>query len=61
MKYYISDRETGTFICRVYNKAEAIYTIEAFEEEDRSFGEYTPDFYSVVNENHETVELEELG
>ena len=55
MKLYVSDRETGTFIDEVESVDEGLKLIEEYETTDREDGNYTPDFYDVVNEEHSSV------
>lgn len=54
-KYYVADRETGTFIVGVESIDEGIKSIEHNEDIDRACGIYESDFYEVVDENHHTV------
>lgn len=52
MKFYTSDRETGTFIEAFDTYQEALDEIKKYEQEDKQNGEYEEDFYSIVDENH---------
>lgn len=45
--YIIRDREAGNIIEAVDTYEEAIKTVEAYEEEDRNNGNYTPNFYEI--------------
>ncbi len=56
MKIYTADRETGTFIDECATIEEAKNIIAEYEASDRKDGIYEPDFYDVVNENHESME-----
>ena len=49
---YTADKETGTFIEKVENIDQGMELIQEYEEEDKSDGTYTPNFYDVVNDNH---------
>ena len=55
MKYYTADREAGNKIEAFDSIEEALKAIAAYEAEDERNGTYTPDFYDVVNEDHESV------
>lgn len=55
MKYYTADREAGNKIEAFDSIEEALKAIAAYEAEDMKDGTYTPDFYDVVNEDHEIV------
>lgn len=52
---YTAARETGDFLEEVNNLNEGLEFIKAYEEEDRRDGTYTPNFYDVVNEDHESL------
>lgn len=52
---YTADRETGTFIDEFYYLEDAKKAILEYEDEDRRNGEYTPDFYDIVNADHESI------
>lgn len=56
MKYYVACKETGDFICEVANVNEGLKLIKKYEAEDRKNGDYSEDFYDVVNEEHCSVE-----
>lgn len=49
-KYIIRDREAGNEITYFFNLTDAQRMLEAFEEEDKADGTYTPDFYEIVEE-----------
>lgn len=55
MKIYTADRETGTFIDEVTTIEEGLKLIASYEETDKINELYEPNFYDVVNENHESV------
>ena len=55
MKYYTADREAGNKIETFDTIEETLKAIAAYEAEDERDGTYTPDFYDVVNEEHESV------
>ena len=55
MNYWTADKETGTFIDAFDTIEEALEAIEKYEEEDRENGDYTEDFYDVVDDNHCSV------
>lgn len=49
MKYVLRDRETGNTDFDVFSDyKEALEELERFEEEDKENGDYTPDFYEIV-------------
>ena len=48
MKYIIRDRETGTFIDEFATYEEAQKELDRFEQIDKEEGNYTPDFYEIV-------------
>lgn len=47
-KYIIQDSETGTFIDQFNTYQEAQKELERYEEEDKKEGNFTPDFYEIV-------------
>ena len=49
---YTADRETGTFIQQISCIEEGKILIVQYEQEDMKNGEYEPDFYCIVDENH---------
>lgn len=55
MKYYTADKEAGNKIEAFNTVEEALKAIAAYEAEDEKNDTYTPDFYDVVNEDHESV------
>ena len=52
MKLYTADKETGTFIDCVKSIDQGLKMIGIYEWEDKITGNYTPDFYDIVDENH---------
>lgn len=52
MKIYTADKETGTFIEECTSVEEAIEKIAEYEVADDRNGEWVPDFYDVVDEDH---------
>ena len=60
MKIYTADKETGTFIEEFDSIKKAIDAIACYEVEDKKEGIFKPDFYDVVNENHESI-MEEIA
>lgn len=55
-KYWTAERETGEFIDGFNSIDEAAEEISRYEEDDRKEGTYTPDFYDIVNEDHDSVD-----
>lgn len=55
-KYYTADKETGTFIDEFDNYEDALSAISQYEEQDRADGNYTRDFYDIVDEDHCHIE-----
>ena len=49
--YMIRDFASGTEIETAYNYEEALEIVKAFEDEDKAEGNYTPDFYEIVEMN----------
>lgn len=49
---YTADKETGTFIDRVESVEQGLEMITVYEREDKANGDYTPNFYTIVDENH---------
>jgi hypothetical protein len=58
-KYIIKCRETGTVIEEESTLEEAMETLEDYEKTDKKEGNYTLDFYEIVEEI--TMEDEENG
>jgi hypothetical protein len=56
MKYITQDHEAGNRIDKFDTLEEAIEAVDRYVEEDKSEGNYTPDFYEVYNEDTEEVE-----
>lgn len=52
---YVSNKETGMFICKVSSIEEGINEINEFEAADKVEGIYVPDFYDVVDETNISV------
>ena len=52
---HVTNRETGDFICMVDSVEQGLKIIEAYENIDKRWGTYTPNFYDIVNLNHESV------
>lgn len=48
-------RENGDLIDQFESIAQAENMIESYEEDDKADGTYTPDFYDIVNEEHESI------
>ena len=55
MSYYVSDKETGTFIEEVKTIEEGKELIVKYEEADKAEGTYEEDFYDIVDEEHCSV------
>lgn len=56
-KYIIRDREAGNIIEQVSTRKEAETVLKKFEEEDKQDGNYTEDFYEIVEESPEISEI----
>ena len=54
-KYYVSDKETGTFIEEVKTIEDGKDLIQQYEESDKADGTYEEDFYDIVDEEHCSV------
>jgi len=54
-RYYVADKETGTFIESVLSIDEGKKKIKGFEMLDKMESNYTPDFYDIVDEHHCSV------
>jgi hypothetical protein len=52
---YTAVRETGDLIEKVNSITHGRELIEQYEEDDRRNGDYEPDFYDIVDENHFSV------
>ena len=52
MKIFTADRETGTIIDQFETIENAMKAINDYEEIDMKNGDYTPDFYDIVNEDN---------
>ena len=57
MKLYTACRETGDFIENVNSIQEGKDLIKKYEEIDRNEGDYEDNFYAIVNEKHEEVDV----
>lgn len=55
-KLYVADKETGTFIEEVASVEEGQELIRQYEEKDKAEGQYTEDFYNIVDEEHTTIQ-----
>lgn len=53
--YVIRDREAGNMIDTVSTREEAEALLQAYEDEDRRDGTYSPDFYEIVEREYYTV------
>lgn len=56
-KLYTADRETGTFIEECNSIEEAKELIAQYEEQDKINDVYEEDFYTIVDEEHCTIEV----
>lgn len=54
-KIYVAARCTGDFICEADSIQRAKKIIANYEELDKAFGDYTEDWYDIVDENHMTI------
>ncbi len=52
---HVANRETGNFICMVDSIEQGFKIINAYEQIDKRWGTYTPNFYDIVNLDHESV------
>ena len=52
MKLYVADKETGTFIDEVESIDEGLKLIDQYEAIDQQEGNYSPNFYDIVDEEH---------
>lgn len=57
MKLYTADKETGTFIEEVKTLEEGKKLIAEYERNDKIEGIYEENFYDVVNEEHESIDI----
>lgn len=55
MKFYVADKETGTFIEEVETIEAGLLKIKSFESDDKREGTFEADFYNVVDEEHCSV------
>lgn len=51
MKIFTADRKAANIIERFETIEDAMKAIREYEEEDKKNGDYTPDFYDIVNED----------
>lgn len=56
MKIFTADREAGNIIEQFETIEDAIKAIKAYEEKDKKNGDYTPDFYDIMDENNCSLE-----
>ncbi len=56
MKIFTADREAGNIIEQFETIEDAMKAIKAYEEEDKKNGDYTPEFYDIVDENNCSLE-----
>ena len=54
-EFWTADKETGSFIESYDSISDARKAIEGYEEQDKAEGIYTPNFYDVVNDEHDSV------
>ena len=55
-KLYVADRECGNIIDEVSTIEEGKELIEKYEAEDKANGNYTPNFYDIVDGDRCSVE-----
>ena len=55
MKIYTANRETGSFIEEAESIDMAKAMIRFYEDEDKKNDVFEPNYYDVVNENHESL------
>lgn len=60
MKIYTANRETGDFIEEAETIDMAKAMIRFYEDEDKRNDVFEPNFYDVVNENHESLLQEQI-
>lgn len=60
MKIYTANRETGSFIEEAESIDMAKAMIRFYEDEDKKNDVFEPNFYDVVNENHESLIQERI-
>ena len=61
MIFFTADREAGNIIECFDTLEDAMKAIKSYEEEDKRNGDYTPDFYVVVDENNCSVNMPEIS
>lgn len=52
---YTANKETGIFIEKVNSVDDGMELIKDYERQDKENGTYTPNFYDVVDEEHNSV------
>lgn len=57
MKIFVADREAGNIIEEVRTIKKGLEMIEEYEREDKKEGNYTPNFYNLVDENLENINI----
>lgn len=55
MKYYVRDREAGNIIEQCANLQQAQAFVKQYESDDKKDGIFTPNFYEIIDENHEIM------
>ena len=60
MKIYTANRDTGSFIEEAESVDMAKAMIRFYENEDKRNDVFEPNFYDVVNQNHESLLQENL-
>lgn len=61
MKYYTADKETGTKIDSFDTFDDALDAIYEYEKEDKNEGVFEYDYYSIIDDDDETVYTVALG
>ena len=54
-KFWTACKETGDKIEQFDTSKEAAECIKLYEEQDKADGDYSPDFYDIVNDEYESV------
>lgn len=52
---HVANKETGNFICMADSVEQGLKIINEYEYVDKLWGTYKPNFYDIVNLNHESV------
>ena len=55
MKYYVRDKEAGNIIEECANLEQAKELVKQYESDDKKDGIFTPNFYEIIDENHEII------